>query len=237
MIMKKKMQNLKRCAFGIFILAAAFAVCLFFPASISRANQDGAINLIGDNGLCIVDGDFTKIFKPGDTIEVSRFNKQYGAGYVQDVFESYMIVIVETRQNDYFLKEGDIVHKPLPKEIKKMKMLSAQIKPKSEEENVSADIVGTAEKQGSIVVSDSVDVAETDVVAPKSGEDVQSILFDRARTGGVVSSDEKSEKQGKIIKSDSASEDTASKDTAPESSHKETKADSRRRKQAIEKEQ
>jgi hypothetical protein len=240
-IMKTAMIHTNQSLTGIFILAIFLTACFLFPAIVARADQDGAINLIGDKGICEVDGDFTKIFEPGDPIEVSRFNKPFGSGYVKSVNESYMLVIVETRQNDYFLTEGDIVHKPIPKEKIKMKMLSAQIKPKTEEEAI-AEIVGTAEQQGAMVEnkSDETDVVETDKDAPKSAADVQGILFERARTGGVVSSDTESEKQGKIVGFGSQSGETASPDSenaTSQSNTKETKADSRRRKKAIEREQ
>ena len=219
-----------------FFIAVFAALCFLFPAVAARADQNGAINLIGNNGLCEVDGDFLKIFKPGDPIEVSRFNKPFGSGYIKQVNESYMLVVIVTRQNDYFLKEGDIVHKPIPKEIKKLKTLRAQIKTK-EEEDAEAEIVGTSEKQGAIEGVEKTEVVETSENTPKSATDVQSILFERARTGGVLNSDTKSEKQGKLIVSDTKSGENTSQNTTPESNTKETKADSRRRKKAIENEQ
>ncbi|MFA6450965.1 MAG: hypothetical protein WCX65_15935 [bacterium] len=216
------------------------AIIFLLAGSVALADQDGAINLIGEKGICIVDGDFSKIFESGDLIEVSRFNKPFATGYVEQVNTTYMIVKVETLNPDYFLETGDYVRKPLPKERIKMKTLRAQIKPKTEEEAASAGIEGTAEKQGELKTEDKPEVVETGDEAAKSATDVQNLLFERARKGGIGAGDEKVEKQGKLIISETKKDDAEtqeSKKVAPDSQPKETKAGSDRRKKALEKEQ
>jgi hypothetical protein len=224
---------------GFFCMVSVLVFCMFFPAKSAVADPDGSINLIGEKGVCVVDGDLTKLFNVDDPIEVSRFNKPYATGYVAQINTTYMVVKVESRLNDYFVQIGDIVHKPLPKEKVKLKMLSSQIIPKSEE-GITVDQEKAAATEDVKAETDGAEVVVPDENATKSGSDVQSLLYNRAKSGGYIGGDKGAAKQGQIIQA-SPKTDTVSKEETPkvepDSKPKETKANSSRRKKVISEEE
>lgn len=196
----------------------------------ARADQDGTINIIGPNGVCIINGEFERIYAPEDPVEISRFGKRYASGYVDQVAETYMIVKVSRKDADYFLKEGDRVAKPLPPPREKLKTLKAVIKP-PEEKALPEEKVETGGMQVEKASSEEGDeVMIEDTGGMKSATDVQDIINKRGKAGGTVSSDSEV-KQGVLIGV------KPSGDEEPKSKTKEIKIDSKRRQKAIEQEE
>ncbi len=120
-----------------YLMLAAIAVSAFAPG-FCGADQDGTINLVGPEAVCVVDGDFDGVYEPGDEIAVSRFNKQFAFGEVVGVKASYMVVKIKSRTNEYFVKPGDIVHEPIV-EHEEIETLRATIDPPVIEEQVEEE--------------------------------------------------------------------------------------------------
>ncbi len=223
-------------------------VVFFFASGIARvscapADSEGMISLIAPDGSCVVDGDFTKTFKKGDPVEISKFNMQFASGVVEQVFSSYMVVSVKKWTPDYFVEVGDFVHKPRPKEKEKISTLRAVITPETLTK-ITTSAEQPAEEQGKILSANDEMVVKTNTSAGKTGDSLEKLLYERGKKGGYLSSSGseggQSAKQGRIIGLESIKENSEQEEppkAAPAEKKTEAKASSRRRQKAVDTEE
>ncbi len=153
-----------RCIF-IVLFALLFSLRGANPAF---SSPDGAIDVIGNDALCVVFGDFSKQYKSGDKIEVVKagVGVTFAKGLVEEMKPSFMAVRVYEKLPDYFVEAGDFVRPPAPPKKIPLKSLRASIKPPEEEEGAVVGVEGATNggektKINSESVSDSSIISET----------------------------------------------------------------------------
>jgi hypothetical protein len=90
------------------------------------ADSQAVISAIGKDSVCVAIGDFTKDYAVGESVEILSLGKVAAWGKVIKLESSYMAALIEKRNEEFFIREGDVIRKIAP-EKEKIRSLSSII--------------------------------------------------------------------------------------------------------------
>ncbi len=117
---------MRRIRYGHIFSAALIIISLSFVPRIADAESLAAISALGKDSVCVAIGDFSKDYTVGEPVEILSYGKVAATGKVVKLESSYMAVLIEKRNDDFFVREGDVIRKTV-REKEKIRSLSAII--------------------------------------------------------------------------------------------------------------
>jgi len=224
---------------GLRVIIAVAAALLSQSAALAR-DYEGQITACGPEWVCVVDGEFEGVFAPGAPVSVSRFRKPFAGGFVIDVTDTYMVVKIEHKTPEYFVRPGDLVSEPKKPGKEKLKTLAAKITAEDVDAVNAAIAAEAAARTRAAAATEESAVERKTPLVEFSGDygntgDVNKKLYERYRSsigaGGAPGG-------GKTEKSEtSGAEPAAPKGSQPAADDREpSKRESKRRRKASEKE-